>query len=261
MNKIVIDNDIVTLFETDNCIELILSDKLDIFDVLKINLTVLSSTNIEIIYKKNSSTKLDFYLNIAENIKVNIDEMNESKELKIRYQYNIGENSQVINNQFHHIKDVKQLEIINLNGLNSSFESTIKTICSGNQKYDIYVYHSFKNTNSKIINKGVTVKDGNLTFNVTSIVYEGIKGCELDQKNRIVNLTQNKCYIHPILLIEEQDVTANHAAYIGTFEEKDLFYLKSRGLTEEEATRLMINGFLNDKKDPKIEKIINQYWR
>lgn len=261
MNKILINNDNIELLESDECIELTISDKLDIFDILKINLKVFSSTIIEIMYQKNSNTKLDFHLDIEEYAKVIINEINESSILKIRYQYNIKENGHLVKNQFHHINEGKQLELVQLNGKNAIFESTLKTISREKQKYDIYVYHNYANTVSKIINKGVNINNGNLTFNVTGIVYEGIKGCDLDQKNRIINLTQNKCYIHPILLIEEQDITANHSAYIGKFDEKDLFYLKSRGLTEDIATKLMINGFLNENNETKIENIINQYWR
>ena len=48
----------------------------------------------------------------------------------------------------------------------------------------------------------------------------------------------------PILLIEEGDVYAGHAASVGRVDPIQLFYLMSRGITQKEAERLIIFGFL-----------------
>ena len=45
-------------------------------------------------------------------------------------------------------------------------------------------------------------------------------------------------------LIDNYDVESNHAAYIGKFSEDKIFYMMSRGITREEAERLLLNGFL-----------------
>lgn len=56
---------------------------------------------------------------------------------------------------------------------------------------------------------------------------------------------------NPILLIDEDDVTAGHAASVGRVDPLQVYYLKSRGLTEEEAQRLLIHGFL----DPVVSQL------
>lgn len=261
MNKIIVDKENIILEQSDELINLTLSDKLDIFDVTKIKLEILGSTDIEITYKKNASIKLDFWVIINKNINVNIDEINESKELKIRYKYDILENSCLNLNKFYNTNTVKELNVVSLDGEKSQINYNLKTIALDEQKYDIYVYHNYNNTVSNISNKGVNIKEGILTFNVTSIVYNGIKNCVLNQYNRIINLNNFKCNINPILLIEEQDVIANHSAYIGTFDENAMFYLKSRGINEQDAIKLLIKGFLLEKENKKIEKIIDKYWR
>ena len=48
----------------------------------------------------------------------------------------------------------------------------------------------------------------------------------------------------PNLYIDEYDVVANHSASIGSISKDDLFYLMSRGLTKEEATSLVVIGFI-----------------
>ncbi|MCT6647080.1 SufD family Fe-S cluster assembly protein, partial [Enterococcus faecalis] len=49
---------------------------------------------------------------------------------------------------------------------------------------------------------------------------------------------------NPILLIDENEVTAGHAASIGQVDPEDMYYLMSRGLDKDTAERLVIRGFL-----------------
>ena len=61
------------------------------------------------------------------------------------------------------------------------------------------------------------------------------------------------------MLIDSFEAEARHAAFIGNFKEKELFYLMSRGLSKKEASNLLINGLLfgqlsicfNEKEDLK----------
>ena len=127
------------------------------------------------------------------------------------------------------------------------------------------INHNEKNTVSDITNHGVN-KEGTLVFNVTSVVSNDVIDCKVNQNNRIINLTEEKCEIKPILLIDENDVEANHSALIGKFSDEEMFYLNSRGIDDELALNLLIKGFLkdmdiNDIYKEKIEKEIDNYWR
>ena len=51
--------------------------------------------------------------------------------------------------------------------------------------------------------------------------------------------------VNPILLIDEDDVTAGHAASVGQVDEVHLYYLMSRGISRDEAERMIVRGFLN----------------
>ena len=61
----------------------------------------------------------------------------------------------------------------------------------------------------------------------------------------------------PVLLIEDNDVNAGHAASIGQVNPDQLYYLQSRGLTLMEAEILLTKGFLL----PVIEKFPDQHLR
>ena len=61
--------------------------------------------------------------------------------------------------------------------------------------------------------------------------------------------------IWPNLLIDNFDVNANHAAYIGKFKEEDLFYIMSRGISRKKAYKLLLSGFLLNTDSIDKEKI------
>ena len=77
-------------------------------------------------------------------------------------------------------------------------------------------------------------------------------------------MTDNLCIIKPNLFIDEEDVSANHSALIGTFKAEEVFYLMSRGISKKEADSLLTRGFLmkgiNYHKDI-LESLISKYWR
>jgi len=261
MNKISVVGDLVTLNESDNLINVKFLNKEDTFDVIKINIEVLNNTNIEIVYDQSNDTKLEINYNVLENVILNINEINESKNIKISNNFYIKENSKVFINKFYDTYCAKQLDIINLDGENAEVLYNLKTISKDIQKFDIFVYHNCNSTLSNIITKSANIDLGSTTFNINSTVPKNIKGCTLNQNNRIITFNDKKCVITPKLFIDEQDVTANHSALIGTFDEESLFYLMSRGISKKDATNLLVKGFLMDNENEKISAIIDKYWR
>lgn len=260
MNKIKIKNNNISLIETDNNIEVTLSDKLEIFDVQKMFINILESTELEIIYENKEESKLDIEYNICSNVDAKITEIRKENKSKIQYKYNILENSNVDIIKFYDLNCIKELDIINLNGINSKINYLFKTISKDDQNYTMVVYHNNKNTESNIINNSVNINEGTTNFNVTSVVYNGITNCVLNQTNKIINLNDKECKINPNLLIEENDIVANHSAIIGKFSEEEIFYLMSRGISRKEATNLLIKGFLiNGIENKKIDKIIEKH--
>ncbi|HHX00798.1 MAG TPA: SufD family Fe-S cluster assembly protein, partial [Acholeplasmataceae bacterium] len=50
---------------------------------------------------------------------------------------------------------------------------------------------------------------------------------------------------NPLLEIDNYDVIANHGASIDAIDEQELYYLMSRGLSKQEAEKVIVNGFIN----------------
>ena len=96
-----------------------------------------------------------------------------------------------------------------------------------------------------ILQHGVILERGTLTFNGIGHIIRGAKGADAQQESRVLMLSDKaRSDANPILLIDENEVTAGHAASIGQVDPEDMYYLMSRGLDQATAERLVIRGFL-----------------
>ncbi|MBP3461291.1 MAG: SufD family Fe-S cluster assembly protein [Bacilli bacterium] len=262
MNKLIVNGDEITS-DINKTINVNIKEKTDIYDVTKIEIEVLKNTELVIEYINTGITKLDINIKVLKNVEFKLYELKEENEIKVQYKYYLEEFSNMLVNKFYDCNKIKELVLIYLNGINSEINYNFNTISKDKQKIDLMVYHNNKNTISNITNKAVNMLNGSTTFNITGLVYNKINDCIINQNNRIINLNDKKCTINPILLIDENDVEANHSAIIGKFSDKELFYLMSRGINKEKALNLLIKGFLaiDIKSKNKIKKIIDKYWR
>ena len=87
MNKIKIIDEKIIYEESDDLIEVSLSDKLDIFDIIKLNIKVMKDTDIEIYYEDAYESKLDVLVEIDENVNCNLYELKTENDVKIQYKY------------------------------------------------------------------------------------------------------------------------------------------------------------------------------
>ncbi|EKS19688.1 FeS assembly protein SufD [Streptococcus urinalis FB127-CNA-2] len=113
------------------------------------------------------------------------------------------------------------------------------------QGIDTRVTNYGQNSVGHILQHGVILDRGTLTFNGIGHIIKGAKGADAQQESRVLMLSDKaRSDANPILLIDENEVTAGHAASIGQVDPEDMYYLMSRGLDEETAERLVIRGFL-----------------
>ena len=262
MNKIIVYGEDIKI-ENKNGIEVSIGEASKFLNVQSVKIKILEDTDI-VIDASEVEIKLDFYINVLEGVKANIYEYKHDGEYKFQYKYYLEDNSYLNIEKINDGKKIKEMTVINLNGENAKVQFNLKTISKYEEKYNFLVYHNEKNTVSNIVNNGVNILDGTLEFNVSGFVSNGITGCDVNQKARIINLTGNNCVIKPNLFIDENDVIANHSALIGTFSTDEIFYLMSRGISKKESENLLTKGFLlkgiTYYKDT-LEEIINRYWR
>lgn len=128
-------------------------------------------------------------------------------------------------------------------------ESTIESIAISDKDQMVGINSQIINyashTRGDIHQKGVTLDQSTLTFNGIGHIINQAKEADSQQESRILMLSENaRGDTNPILLIDEFEVTAGHAASIGQMPEEEYYYLISRGITPHEAMRLYALGFL-----------------
>ena len=139
-----------------------------------------------------------------------------------------------------------------LAGEGSNAELKAIYFASGEQFFDFHTLqeHRVGNTRSDLLFKGA-LQD------VSRTVYAGLIRIEKHaarsdayQANRNLVLSDKaKATSIPMLEIDNNDVRCTHGAAVGPVDPEHLFYLRSRGITEATAKRMLIQGFFGDVLD------------
>ncbi|QTJ42031.1 Fe-S cluster assembly protein SufD [Dolosigranulum pigrum] len=115
------------------------------------------------------------------------------------------------------------------------------------QVVDSNVVNFGSNSVGNIFQHGVILDRATLTFNGIGKIHKNAKNADAQQESRVLMLSEKaRGDANPILLIDEFEVTAGHAASVGRIDPTELYYLMSRGIPKEEAQRLAIRGFLGN---------------
>lgn len=134
-----------------------------------------------------------------------------------------------------------------LKGAGSHAEVKVIAISTGKQVQgiDTRVTNYGKHSIGHILQHGVILAKSALIFNGIGHIIHGAKGADAQQESRVLMLsTKARGDANPILLIDDNDVSAGHAASVGRVDQSQLYYLMSRGLPQKIAERLVIRGFL-----------------
>jgi len=136
-----------------------------------------------------------------------------------------------------------------LRGDNSRGEFYSIAISNGRQQIDsgTKMIHLGKNTSSRIVSKGIAAGRSDNTYRGLVSAHRKASGAR--------NFTQcdslligDKCGAHTVPYIEAKNPSANfeHEATTSKISDDQLFYVMQRGLSEEEAVALIVNGFVRD---------------
>ncbi|MCK1994324.1 Fe-S cluster assembly protein SufD [Peribacillus muralis] len=113
------------------------------------------------------------------------------------------------------------------------------------QNFTTAIIHYGQRSEGHILKHGVVKDSASTIFNGIGKIEHGATKSNAEQESRVLMLSEKaRGDANPILLIEEDDVTAGHAASVGRVDPLQLYYLMSRGITKKEAERLVIHGFL-----------------
>ena len=136
-----------------------------------------------------------------------------------------------------------------LRGDDSRGEFYSIAISNGRQQVDsgTKMLHLGKNTSSRIISKGIAAGRSDNTYRGQVFAHRTASNAR-NYTNCDSLLIGNKCGAHTVPYIESRNASAvfEHEATTSKISEDQLFYCMQRGLSEEEATALIVNGFVRD---------------
>ena len=108
------------------------------------------------------------------------------------------------------------------------------------------VIHGAPDTTSRVISKSISLGGGRSSYRGLLKIAKGAKGAKAHvQCDALLLDEHSQSDTYPYMEVYEDDVSIMHEATVNRVTDEQLFYLRSRGLTEEQALDLILAGFLD----------------
>lgn len=116
--------------------------------------------------------------------------------------------------------------------------------------------HVAPHTTSTILSKSISRDGGRTSYRGLLKVHKGAEGCRSSVRCDALILDEaSRSDTYPTMEIDEKNVSVGHEATVSKVGEEQMFYLMSRGLKENEAQSLIINGFI----EPFVKELPMEY--
>ncbi len=116
--------------------------------------------------------------------------------------------------------------------------------------------HAAPNTSSQLISKSISKGGGRASYRGLLKVAKGAHGAKANVVCDALLLDErSRSDTYPYIEIDEDDVTIGHEASVSKIGEEQLFYLMSRGLSEDEASAMIVSGFI----EPMVKELPMEY--
>ena len=116
--------------------------------------------------------------------------------------------------------------------------------------------HAAPNTSGQIISKSISREGGRSSYRGLVRVEKGAHNARCNVVcDALILDEESRSDTYPYIEINEQDVSVGHEASVSRIGEEQLFYLTSRGLTEAEASTMIVNGFI----EPLVKELPMEY--
>ncbi len=116
--------------------------------------------------------------------------------------------------------------------------------------------HVAPHTSSKITSKSISKAGGRTSYRGMVKVYDGAEDVKSNVVCDALLLDEySRSDTYPSIEIDEEDVTIGHEASVSKVGEEQLFYLMSRGMSQEDATTMVVSGFI----EPLVKELPMEY--
>ena len=118
------------------------------------------------------------------------------------------------------------------------------------------IVHAAPHTSGRIVSKSISKNGGRASYRGLVKVEPGAKKSKSSVVcDALILDDKSRSDTYPYIEIEEQDVTIGHEASVSKIGEEQLFYLMSRGLSEAEASTMIVGGFI----EPLVKELPMEY--
>jgi len=118
------------------------------------------------------------------------------------------------------------------------------------------VVHCAPHTSSRIISKSISKNGGRASYRGLVKIEAGAKKSKSSVVcDALILDSKSRSDTYPYIEVDEQDVTIGHEASVSRIGEEQLFYLTSRGLSEAEASTMIVSGFI----EPLVRELPMEY--
>lgn len=144
---------------------------------------------------------------------------------------------------------------------NSKIKFNYSIICKNDFELNVDVLEDSNNLDNEFNLRVINETNATILVNATGKVKKDTHGNIILEDLRGLNLQNGTIKMLPNLIVDSNDVIANHNVTISNVFEEDLFYLKAKGLNDDSARNLLKTGFIlsifNDKEfKEKIKRIL-----
>lgn len=116
--------------------------------------------------------------------------------------------------------------------------------------------HVAPNTSSRIVSKSISKDGGRSSYRGLVKVNNDAKGCKSNVVcDALILDPDSRSDTYPYIEVDENDVAIEHEASVSKIAEEQLFYLMSRGLSEAEASSMIVTGFI----EPLVKELPMEY--
>ena len=107
--------------------------------------------------------------------------------------------------------------------------------------------HLADNTTSNVTSKSVSISDGRASYRGLVYMPKNVKNCKNNTEcDALLINTNSRTDTYPAIVCAGKNNSVQHEASVSKLNEEQIFYMRQRGLTEQEAVSLSVNGFVND---------------
>jgi Fe-S cluster assembly protein SufB len=118
------------------------------------------------------------------------------------------------------------------------------------------IVHMAPHTTSSVVSKSLSKNGGRTSYRGLLKVYENCNDVRASVRCDALLLDEgSRSDTYPTMEVDAPDVAIEHEAYVSKLSEEQLFYLQSRGLTEDQAAKMIVNGFI----EPIVKELPMEY--